>query len=381
MVHLLIAVTFYLLMIVISSFAMETFKAAPSQGADQQYFSDRGLLTRVLCGKWIDRIGRKKTLVLGLVCSVVMTVSYFAVCNIPSLLFVRLLHGGAFGIATTATMTIAANIIPQQRYGEGIAYFMLSATWPLRSAVHRHGAYAVFQLYCRILVLLHSISSKPWQRLLITVPEIQLTAEELNSLKGFKLSNFIEVPSVPISAICGTIFLCYSSVMSFLTAYAKDIDLLGAASFFFIVSAASVLVSRPYLGCLFDLKGENYIMYPAMTIFAAGLFMLSQAYSGLILLSAAVFVGSGSGAVQSCSQAVALKAAPQHRRGITNATVFMFVDLGVGIGPFLFGFIIPLTGYRGLYITAGALATVCIFVYHFLHGGKSAGRISRYYIN
>jgi hypothetical protein len=43
----------------------------------------------------------------------------------------------------------------------------------------------------------------------------------LKEMKGFRFNNFFEPKAIPISIVCALIYFCYSSVLSFLTAYAK----------------------------------------------------------------------------------------------------------------------------------------------------------------
>ena len=76
------------------------------------------------------------------------------------------------------------------------------------------------------------------------------------------------------------VYLCYASVISFLALYTEEIRLVGAATFFFIVCAAVMFVTRPFVGRRFDAKGENSVMYPAIPCFALGLALLSQARHG-----------------------------------------------------------------------------------------------------
>ena len=49
------------------------------------------------------------------------------------------------------------------------------------------------------------------------------------------------------------------------------------------------------MGRLLDNRGENYVMYPLLLSFAAGMALLSQAESALVLLLSAAFVGLGYG--------------------------------------------------------------------------------------
>lgn len=127
--YFLAALNFYLLMVSISVYAMERFHSSPSQaGLASGIFVIGALVVRLFSGKWIERIGRARTLNTGLILGLVMSVLYFTARGIIFLLVVRFLHGAAFGIVGTAAYTIVSNIVPKERRGEGIAFFMLGFT-------------------------------------------------------------------------------------------------------------------------------------------------------------------------------------------------------------------------------------------------------------
>lgn len=371
-VNFLVAVIFYLLMVVISAYAMDHFGSSPGEaGLAASIFVIGALIARLFSGTWMERIGRKRLLFIGLIFGLVMSIAYFGVKSIIPLLVVRLLHGATFGIASTLAAAIVSNIIPKERFGEGIAYFMLSTTLAtaigpfLAMFMSQHGSFNAIFVACTVAAALCFVGT-----LFLSVPEMKFTEQQFEDLKELKLSNYLEMKSIPISLVCGLIYLCYSSVLSFFASYAKEIHLVDAASFFFIIYAVIVLISRPIIGRLFDSKGDNFIMYPVIPIFMAGMYILSQAHHGYALLLAAVFIGLGSGAVQSSCQAIAIKAAPPHRAGLANATFFMFSDIGMGIGPVIFGLFIPFIGYRGVYASAAAVAFACVFLYYLVHGKR-----------
>ena len=189
-------------------------------------------------------------------------------------------------------------------------------------------------------------------------------------MKGFKLKDFFEIKAVPISIIIAIMGFAYSGILSFINSYAKEIDLIDTASFFFIVYAVFILISRPFTGRLLDKKGDNIVMYPALILFVIGLVTLSQAHHGFTLLLAGALIGLGFGTMSSCCQAIAIKESPRHRVGLATSTFFVFMDSGVGIGPFLLGFIIPIVGFRGLYLTLAVVVFASIFLYYVLHGKK-----------
>jgi len=372
LVNFFVALNFYLLMVIIAVFAMEVFHSSPSvAGLASSIFVIGTLVARFFSGKWIERVGRRKMLYAGLILSLVMTVLYFGINGIVFLLVVRLLHGAAFGIASTAAGTIVTSIIPAKRCGEGLGYYMLSVTLAtaigpfLGMFISQHGSFSLIFVACAISAVLSFASA-----LFLSVPEIALTKEQLEAMKGFNFKSFFEPKAIPISIVCGVIYFCYSSVLSFLTVYSREIHLVDAASLFFIIYAVVVLFSRPYTGRLFDSKGENSIMYPAILIFAIGMIILGQAHYGYTLILAAAFIGLGSGAVQSISQAISVKVTPPHRMGLATSTFYVLLDVGVGVGPFILGLFIPFAGYRGIYMGVGIIAVACIFLYYALHGKK-----------
>ncbi len=97
----------------------------------------------------------------------------------------------------------------------------------------------------------------------------------------------------------------------------------------------------------------------------------------MLLLSGA-FIGIGYGTFITSAQAIAVKASPKSRIGLATSTFFMFADFGAGFGPFLLGFLIPLTGYRNLYETMAIVVVAATVLYYFLHGRKKSHETSSY---
>src|SRR5690625_2664518 len=288
--------TFYLLMATISIFAIDQFQASPSEaGLASGIFVIGTLIARIFAGKFVDTVGYKKMLYIGFIFILITTLLYFAVNSLMFLYVIRFLHGAALGIASTATGTIVAKIIPNERYGEGIGYYALSITLAaavgpfLGMFINQYADFSMNFVLCTILLAFSFVSS-----LFLNVPKAELTKEQLAGMRGFKLSNFFESKAFPISIIGAFMGLGYASILSFITSYAIEINVVDIASFFFVFYAVSTLVSRPFAGRWFDTKGENFVMYPAFLLFAIGLMFLSQAqFQGYFILIAGIFVGFG----------------------------------------------------------------------------------------
>ncbi|MCH5429079.1 MFS transporter [Lactococcus lactis] len=363
---------FYLPTVVIGTMAMERYHASASiAGILSGIFIVGGFIARLWAGNNMKRLGAKKILYIGTLIYFLLTFAYFFVHSVVLLLILRLVHGLGFGIAATASGTLAGAIVPSSRRGEGIGYYALSVT--LSSAVgpflsmflyRTSGFYSLIWLSALLLFI---------ALVGIFFIHVEKTTDSSNSVdnkvhKKFAWSNYFEKEALPISLIAFLIGISYSSILSFMDAYARNIHLSEAASFFFLVYAITVLLSRPITGRVFDGFGDNFVMYPTYLFFALGLLLIGFAHSGWMLLLAAIFIGLGYGSFSPFGQAIAIRNSEAHRLGITTSTFFGFMDMGVGFGPFILGMFMPLLGYRNLYFASAILALLIAVIYHFVHG-------------
>ena len=117
----------YLLIVMMSGYATSTFDASASQaGLVSSIFMVGVLIGRLYIGRYIEKIGYRKILFIGLILFTLSSALYFIQTGISFLLLTRVIHGIMLGIAITGTSTIVAHIIPESRKGEGIGYFSLS---------------------------------------------------------------------------------------------------------------------------------------------------------------------------------------------------------------------------------------------------------------
>ena len=369
-VNFVLMLSMFLLLVTMATYTTETYNASASTaGLVASIFIIGSLIGRLFGGKQIAKIGSKKMLISGIILFSIVTIFYFIPTNIYVLILIRLLHGIGVGIATTATGTIVSQVIPLSRRGEGISYFSLStvlstAIGPLigLTLIASFGYTSIF-IFSLVMGIVSLFLALP-----VDAPEIEYVAS--SESRGFKFASFFEKSAVPVSITMFVMAMAYSGILSFITTYATEIDLVKAGSFYFLVYAIIILMSRPFTGKMLDSRGGNSIAYPAMVFFAIGMLLLSQTHTSFTFLLAAAFIGLGYGNFQSTTQALAIKMTPPHRMGLANSTYFIFLDLGLGLGPFLLGYLVPVIGYRGLYLSLVALIVVGIFIYYALHGKR-----------
>lgn len=373
-----LVLTFYLLVIVIVGYSVAELGATTAQaGLISGLFIIGTLIGRFLVGKFLARFGQRKTLIVGLTGFLLFSFLYFIQLDIALLLVVRFMHGFMMGVASTVLGTVIAQIIPAHRRGEGIGYYSLSST--LGTAIGPFlaiwmmlhvGYQSIFAISSLIAVscVIFGFSLKVSSTHLLKSQHQNAIESHSIQKKPHWISNYIEVNALPISIIVLLTSIFYSGVLSFINFYAKEINLLEAASVFFLMYAIAILVSRPFTGPLLDRKGENIIMYPAFIIMALGLLILSQAQSGWMLLLSAGLLGLGYGNIQSVCQTAAVKSASIERMGFATSTYFIFLDAGLGFGPYFIGIALDYISYSSLYLYSAIGVIACIGVYYLLYG-------------
>lgn len=373
-INFIAILVFFLLMVTISSYAVDTYQVSTSiAGLVSSIFIIGSLIGRIGAGRLISSIGPQKMLLIGLILFFVTTTLYLIEWGVVYLLTVRLLQGIAVGTVGTATGTIVATILPASRKGEGIGYFSLSAI--LATAIGPFVGMFMLKLENGFDVIFYMNTALSFI-LLIAYFFVKISLPQPNIQNGHQveklsfLEKFIEPKALPISFIALLIGFAYSGIMTFITFYAREINLVEAASYFFLAYAGIVVISRPFTGKLMDVRGPNIIVYPCLAVFAIGMLLFSQASAGWMLLLAAILIGFGYGNFNSIAQTIAVKVTEPHRFGLATSTYFILYDLGLGVGPFILGMIEPYTTYRTIFVSMIPLILICIPLYYLLVGRK-----------
>lgn len=374
-----VALNFYLLMTTMAVYAIQQFRASESNaGLAASIFIIGALLARVLAGKFIDVVGRKKLLFGGLILFLLGSVFYLFALNLGFLMAVRFLHGIGFGISTTVLTTVNMSALPPHKRGEGIGYFSLStaaatAIGPFLALylIHHFTFHTMF-VFC-IIFSVTALAAAAF----VTITELDLSVEQKEKIKrSFRFKDFFEKKALPISVLMFISGIGYSGVVSFINPYAMEMNLTNAASFFFIVYSVFLFLGRPVAGKIFDVKGENIVVYPSYLFFSLSLLLIALAKNGVLLLLAGAFMALGYGTLMSSMQSIIGKVSPPHRLGLAISTFFIFMDAGMGTGPYILGFIAEKYGFHAMYVVLAAAIFLLIPAYYLVHGRKAGAEKS-----
>ncbi|MCM3631259.1 MFS transporter [Paenibacillus glycanilyticus] len=342
-----------------------------------------GVLIRPLSGQWVDRFGKRKMAIIGMVIFLLACLSYFGTKGIILFLIVRFVHGMSYAIASTAMSTVAATIVPTSREGEGMGYYtmFMSISMVVGPALglflwQDKNIHVLLLAICIIAALSLAFAvglRMPKDKGMEPLAEVQEADSEAAPVasepakKGWRLSHFVEPAALPISLVGFILSFAYSSLSSFMASFTDEIHQSQVTGTFFMVFAVMIVAFRPVIGKVFDRYKEHYLYYPGIGLFAVGMFLLSQSHSAAMVLFSGVIMGIGYGALLPCFQTLAIKLSPEHRRGSANGTFFLLFDLGYGLGSYFMGMIASISDYRMMYLAAGIIALICAGGYYMLH--------------
>jgi len=125
--NMTIFLTFYGLVTTLPLFALnELSRSDEDAGLLLSIFLLSAIIVRPFTGKLLDLFDKKKMLVTSLIIYTLCTILYLFFDSFGLLLALRFFQGIWFSIATTATGSIAADIVPPERRGAGLGYFVMS---------------------------------------------------------------------------------------------------------------------------------------------------------------------------------------------------------------------------------------------------------------
>ncbi|MDO7786623.1 MFS transporter [Desulforamulus aquiferis] len=318
------------------------------------------VLVRPISGYMLDTVGRKSIIIFALLAFVLTTLAYNLVTSLVMLFMLRAIHGLSWGFATTGAGTIASDIVPASRRGEGMGYYGLAntlamAVGPILSLfiLARFGFHTLFTAGSVIAALG-----------LVCVLTIKVSEDNLVKKKTkLTLNSFFEPRVYSLSLVMFFVTFTYGAIVSFITLYAKELSI-SNAGIFFLIYGISLLIVRPYAGKVFDAHGPNRIMAIGFLGMAISFILLFLAKGYLFFILSAVTMGIGFGIVQPTIQAMAINRVEPYRRGAATGTILTALDLGIGLGSMLLGVVSNKMGLSYMYLICSFIALIPFLVFY-----------------
>ncbi|MUV37502.1 Quinolone resistance protein NorA [Lentibacillus sp. JNUCC-1] len=332
-------------------------------------FTFTALIFRPYAGHALESKGRQFVYMVGIAVFTVSLGTFAFITTIAFLIMMRMAQGIGFGLASTATGTIATDLIPPKRRGEGMGYFGLSGNLALAFGPALGLTLAGIISFKALFLITAALGLTAF--LLASLIRYKKVEQSPNKAVTVKFDIFEKTALQP-SILLFFITFTFGGIASFLPLYAAKKDIPGIEGYF-LVYALFLMVSRLFAGKIYDRRGHIAVFLPGTVLIFIAMILLSWLPNMGVMLLAAGIYGLGFGAVQPALQAWAVDEAPGNRKGMANATFFSFFDLGVGLGALIFGQIAFMFDYAVIYATAAGsvLFSMMLYIYLLLRARKN----------
>lgn len=325
-------------------------------------FALSAIAARLYSARQLEKGNRNRMIYIGIAIILLVTLGYYFAAIMGVLLVMRMIFGIGFGMSSTAFPTMASDVIPVKRMGEGMGYFGLSTSLAMSIgpviglAILNSSGFTVLTWATSLVILiiaplsyiLTSKSPKPKAPF-----ESPFTVETKT-----RFNKALIVPSLLNMLLAVT----YGGIVSFIALFGKENGIDNAA-LFFLFNALAILIVRPFAGRIYDTKGHLALVIPGSILVIAGLVLLSNISSTAGLFLSAFLFGLGYGALQPSFQTWMIQVVSPAQRGLANGMFLNSLDFGIALGSFILGLIATITGYNLMFRYSALFILLLLGIY------------------
>ncbi len=329
-------------------------------------------LSRPFSGKLADTVGRIPVMVFGSLVCFVCGFFYPWVTTVAGFMALRLLHGFSTGFKPTGTAAFIADIIPLARRGEamgllGVAGSLGMAAGPALGPRLAAATSLNTLFYCSSGLALLSLAVQG------TMTETLPTEQRQPFSWGLLRLNWSEVLEPRVLAPALVTLLCLFPFGAIVTVVPDQSQALGLHAadkglFYTCFTLASLLV-RLLAGRASDKYGRLPVLRVSAALMAVSLTLLMMVGESVpLFLAAAVVFGLAAGVNSPTLYAWTVDLSHPERRGRAVATMYIALEVGIGLGALLAGWIFANQPARLPYVHGLSLVLVLAALAYLLWG-------------
>lgn len=329
-------------------------------------YSVAALAIRILSGYIVDRFSRKKVLLIGYASFALLFLGYYLTGSIILFAVIRTLHGAPFGLTSVSSNTVAIDVLPSQRRGEGIGYWGLSnnfamAIGPSLSLL----LYSHFNSYNLLFTV--SLLIALLGLFINTSVDCKYRPPVLEK-KKISLDRFILLEGWSQGICIALVAMSYGILSTYIAIYSQDVlNIMTGTGTFFMLFAFGLILSR-FVGVRSLSRGyvvRNATYGVIVVVIGYLMFAFWQNLYGYYI--SAVVIGFGQASMYPAVQTMFLNMTTNDKRGTANATILTSWDLGIGFGIIFGGYVAEhLGGYNSAFLLS-ALASLVSMAFFLLY--------------
>ncbi|MGD1957918.1 MAG: MFS transporter [Fulvivirga sp.] len=315
---------------------MRSFGGEKYIGLHITFFTITALISRPFSGKLTDTWGRIPVMLVGAAVTAIVSLFYPFFLNIYAFLFVRFLHGFSTGFKPTGTSAYVADIIPPNKRGEGMGILSFFGMTGMGFGNYIGGEMV---LHFPIEALFYTSAGVAVSSVLVLLGMKETLENKQRfspSLLRINWGDIYEPTVIVPTIVMLLVTFSFGVAVSLAPDHSKALGV-DNKGLFFVYFTITSLLARVGGGYFSDRLGRRSVLLLATLVIAAGSVYIGLASSPFHLFTGALMFGAGYGLSSPSIFAWATDLAPEKYRGRAFSTVFMALEIGIGMGAFLGG--------------------------------------------
>lgn len=357
--YFLMNFAFYMLVPTMPVYLTEVLGASASEvGVVLSSYTIGLMCVRPFSGYLVDCFSRKPLYLFSFILFASLFAGYLFAVALGAIMAVRFLQGGFMGVTSVAGNTITIDVIPSKRRGEGMGFYGLAVNLGMSLApLAAVPLYDWKGFHLLVVVSLAVAFTGVWSVGMIRCPK-----RERMPRPALSLDRFILLKALPAAFSYILIAIPYGMVLSFVVLYGKEIGVENAG-YFFLCMAAGVGTSRLVSGRLVDHGKIHWVSICSLVSLILSFALLATIHQPVVFFVAGLAIGVGYGISVPAYQCLFVNVASPHLRGTATSTFLTSLDLGVGVGTLLAGFIASHVHLAMAYWVGSGCCCLSLWVY------------------
>jgi MFS family permease len=351
---------FYMILPAMPVYLLLEFNASKSLiGLILSSYTIATLIIRPFSGFFADTLPRKPLYMLAFFLFVGNFAGYLFATSLLLITIIRITHGLTYGVVTTASSTLAIDVMPSSRRGEGIGYFGATSTM----AMALGPMVGLFFAESHSFNIVFGISIAFGIIGLILASFIKVGKRPPISKAPISLDRFLLLKATTPAIVLILFAFLYGHLITYIALFGKEVGINSGTGLFFTLYSIGLIASRFNSGKFID-KGyitQLILIGNAMIVVSFTIFVLAD--NVYLFYGIAAFIGLGFGISSPAYQTLFLNLAENNQRGTANSTYLMSWDIGTGLGVLIGGYVAEWSSYHTAYGIAIILAIMSIVLF------------------
>ena len=299
-------------------------------------FTITAMVSRPFSGKLADTIGRVPVMIFGAAVCLICSLLYPVVSSLLAFFLLRFIHGFSTGFTPTGNTSYLSDIVPATKRGEAMGILGTAGAVGMAAGPALGGTLANqfgldMMFYCSSFFAFVSIV------ILIRIKET-LNKKQSFSFHLLKINRsdlFEPLVLIPCMVMLLSAF-AYGAVLTIIPDFGQFVGIKNKGLLFTFLTIASLLI-RLLAGKASDRFGRLPVLLVSTVGIAISMFVIATAETSFQLIAGVSLYGLAQGSTSPTLLAWATDLSHEEFKGRGIASLYIFMEMGIGLGAFISG--------------------------------------------